>query len=412
MALNPVKMDLFYPRRILPLLVVVHPQLLVTAAGANALKHTGIQIRLTQIVAKRTIMTIVTINGIKTVLLNKVIYQLHNFLGIISMKFTHNSSSFGTDRIVRQDTQMPWSTSQKVVFVIMLNFLLAASIFGETTSYSVDTIADGLLEAEARLSDIRLDYVFTHRAWNEPNRPKVVVEGMYAQKTSKTMSKRLRYLERRDSIVNPNTGKVTLGEDSIASFNGEVTTILHRRTRSGEPMEPMKGYILASYDSKWFGRYDKDPHTKIWYHGTKMRLGGVLKKFKDQFHIESESEVLDGISTVKLVGTLGAGKISMKLWVSPERNFLPLKRQIMRTGGRFLSETALYDLVQLPNGMWYPKTVRSPADPPGFPNPRIVHIYNISKISIEPIPEEFFTPDFPPNTRVYDEILKASYTTY
>lgn len=332
------------------------------------------------------------------------------------MKFAHDSSNCGPDRIVRQDIQRHCRTSKAVVFVIMLNLLLAASMIGETTSYSVDTIADGLLEAEARLTDIRLDYFFTHRAFNEPNGPKLIVEGVYAQKKSANMPKRLRYLDHKHFFIDPKTEKTTQGEDTLASFNGQATIILYRKGRSGSKMNPKKGFILAGYKHNHFPTLYMDPHTKIWNYNKKMKLGSVLKKFRDQFHIESESEVLIGISTVKLVGTwtdpYNGISFTLKLWVTPERNFLPLKWQIIKTGKSMLSETALYDLVQLSNGMWYPKTVRSPADPPGLSNPRLAHIYNISKISIDPIPEEFFTPEFPPNTRVYDEILKASYTTY
>jgi hypothetical protein len=146
-----------------------------------------------------------------------------------------------------------------------------------------------------------------------------------------------------------------------------------------------------------------------------MSLAAFLKKYAAEFRVESQSESVDGIAAARLVGTWQDshnGKIfTMKLWVSPERSFLPLKRQIIASDGTMLSETALYDLVQLPNGMWYPKTIRSPAEPSGIPQPSVAHIYEISRILIDPIPEGFFTPTFPPNTRVVDDILKVTYIT-
>jgi len=331
------------------------------------------------------------------------------------MKWENKFFNDGLSRRVRHNVllgQLRRSVVLAIVAVLCLPWNVPAIA---DASYTVDAIADGLSTAEARFTDLRMEYVFTHSDWNEPNGPKLVVEGVYVQKTSKEISKRLRYLDRKHSFVDPNKGQVTLGEHALASFNGQATRLLYRRGKSGELMEPMKGYVLAGYKKKFFPRLYRDPHTKIWYFADKV-LGEFLKEYRDKFHIESESELLDDISTVKLVGTWTEPNTvvshSMKLWVSPEHNFLPLKRQLIRADGSLISETALYNLIQLPNGMWYPRVIRSPADPPGAPNPRIAHIYNISKISIEPIPEEFFSPEFPPNTYVIDDIQKVSYTTY
>jgi hypothetical protein len=297
-----------------------------------------------------------------------------------------------------------------VAFVGALSLVWATSTVGGT--YTVDTIADGLLASESRLSDLRLDYTFTHRAWNKPKGPMLVTQAIFAQKISKRSAERLRYLDSEVHVVDPNTKNRSLQDHTLASFNGEATVILRRKVNSGKPM---KGYVLGGYKSDAFGGYAWDPHTKIWYYHPKMSLGAFLKKYASEFRVESQSEALDGIPATKLVGTWqdshNGKTFSMKLWVSPERSFLPLKRQIIASDGTMLSETALYDLVQLPNGMWYPKTIRSPAEPPGIPQPSVAHIYEISRILIDPIPEGFFTPAFPPNTRVVDDILKVTYTT-
>jgi hypothetical protein len=291
-----------------------------------------------------------------------------------------------------------------------LSLVWTAPAVAET--YTVDTIADGLLASEGRLSDLRLDYTFTHKAWNKPKSPMLVTQATFAQKISKRSAERLRYLDSEVHVVDPNTKNRSLQDHTLASFNGEATVILHRKVNPGKPM---KGYVLSGYKSDAFGGYASDPHTKIWYYHRKMSLGAFLKKNASEFRVESQSEAVDDIPATKLVGTWqdshNGRSFTMKLWISPERNFLPLKRQIMRADGTMLSETALYDLVQLPNGMWYPKTIRSPAEPPGIVHPSVAHIYDISKISIDPIPEEFFAPAFPANTRVVDDILKVTYTT-
>lgn len=308
------------------------------------------------------------------------------------------------------DSHRDFRMTTVVALVGALYLVWAAPAVAET--YTVDTIADALLASEGRLSDLRLDYTFTHRAWNKPKGPMLVTQAIFAQKISKRSAERLRYLDCEVHVVDPNTKNRSLQDHTLASFNGEATIILRRKVNSGRPM---KGYVLSGYKSDAFGGYAWDPHTKIWYYHTKMSLGAFLKKYASEFHVESQSESLDGIPTTKLVGTWqdshNGQSFTMKLWVSPERSFLPLKRQIIDVDGTMLSETALYDLVQLPNGMWYPKTIRSPAEPPGIAHPAVAHIYDISKISIDPIPEEFFAPAFPPNTHVVDDILKVTYTT-
>lgn len=329
------------------------------------------------------------------------------------MENTNKFQSPGPEKIFSGNGHAYYRICMAIVFAFLQCLLCTFTAIASTTSHSVDTIAEGLLAGEAQFTNLRLEYteyITSGRNWNDPNKPSRTIEAVYAQKSVMTQEghKRLRYLVRKVYVVDPNTKQSTLVDDTLRSFDGEATKILYMKVKSPEPM---KGYILAGYDPNHFPSHDMDPHTKIWYVANK-RLGSILRENKNTFHIENESELLDGISTVKLVGTISDGKFTMKLWVSPERNFLPLKCQVMQTGGRLLSETAVYKPVQLPNGMWYPNIVRSPADPPGAPNPAYVHTYNISKISIDSIPEDFFRPAFPPNTRVLDDILKVTYTTY
>jgi|GEM_PF-3484425 len=290
--------------------------------------------------------------------------------------------------------------------------LFAACFPGGAASggiHTINSISQGILEAEAQLTDLRLDYVFTHRAWDKPQGPKLVVECVYAHRVAPDQSKRQLFLERKHSTVNSQE-QLLAGEHIVASFDGEATRILYRKTKAGKPLDPMKGYVLPGYKKDFFPTIYQNPHNKIWYFAG-MNLGEFLRQHKDQFHIESQSEILNETSTVKLVGTwkdpFHGRSTTMKLWVSPERGFLPLKQQVLRTNTDMLSETALYDLIQLPNGLWYPRRILSPADPPGIAKPAIFHCYDIRKISIEPLTKEFFTLAFPPGTRVIDDLLKA-----
>lgn len=298
-----------------------------------------------------------------------------------------------------------------VVFAFLTYLLCNATASADTPTYSVDAITEGLLAAESQFADLRVDYTTSRRNWREPNQPFRRTEAIYAYKTVPTQeeNKRLRYFDLKAFLVDPNAKSTELKEDTLTSFNGEKTIILHRKAESGKPK---KGFIFSGYASRYFSNFDRDPHTKIWYFDGRP-LGQILKQNRDTFRIVSKSEILDGISTVKLVGTIWHEKVTMTLWVSPERNFLPMKRQFVKTGGaRLLMGTVLHDLIQLPNGAWYPKKIQSPAVPLGDPTPAYFLIYEVSKISIAPIPKEFFSPEFTPNTHVIDDILKVSYTTY
>ncbi len=303
-----------------------------------------------------------------------------------------------------------------VVFVLSILCTSWGSASTTDISHAVDSIADGLIATEAQFTNLRLEYVLIHRAWNKPKGPMLVTEGIYAEKKTTSKTQRLRYLHRKVYyVVDVNQERTDPHEDTLASFDGQATRILYRKNESGKSLEPMKGYILPGYEKQAFPDFMGDPHTTVCYYAGRQ-LGRFLKQQRDKFYVESQNEALNGIPTVKIAGTLGTSpnkgeSQTMKLWISPERNFLPLKIQRLRSGGELSWETELCDLVQLPNGMWYPKIIRSPADPPGTPKPPMLQIYNISKISIDPLPDKFFEFKFPPNTRVIDDILKITYIT-
>jgi hypothetical protein len=324
------------------------------------------------------------------------------------MRRENKPSDSKSKRVFFQDSYIKITTIFLLTSVVLMCVKLTIA---NTSSYTVDSIADGMLAAEAKFTNLRLEYTFTRA--NECNEvPSNIaiglIEGIYAHKVpskEQETDERLRYLDLRVSWID-NVGMRTTRYDTLASFNGEETIVLDRIIT--EPGQPMRGTIRAGYNQIPFVYYQlADPHTVIWYF-SRTHLGNFLRENRATFHIESQSELLDGIPTVKLVGTTINGRQTTNLWISPEWGFLPLKRKLW-LDGKPLTGTALYDLVQLPNGMWYPQTIRHV---PGDPNAICVSTTSISKISIEPIPVEFFTPEFPPNTRVVDEILGISYTTH
>ncbi len=314
---------------------------------------------------------------------------------------------------------MERKNTRAVIYLLILSLvstfltylLYDATAIADTPNYNVDAIVKGLLAAEAQFADLRIEYSTTRRNWREPNQPFEKTQAIYVHKTdpNQKKDKGLRYFDFQVFLVDPNAKGEKLLEDTLTSFDGERTIVLDRKVESGKAK---KGFIFADYASKYFSSYHKDPHTKIWYFGGKP-IGEILKENKNTFRIESDTEILNDIPTMKLAGQILDGKVTMTLWVSPERNFLPLKTQFAKSDGeRLFMGTTLLDLAKLPNGIWYPKKIQSPAVPLTDPNPAYFLIYEIKNVSFEPISAEFFTPDFPPNTKVYDDILKVSYTTY
>jgi len=296
-------------------------------------------------------------------------------------------------------------------FIILSVCLINTNLIFAAGTFTVNDIAQGMLSTEKSFKDLYIEYETTWVGWNRPDEPYRVLDGIYAEKkhSSNEISHPQRYLDRYVYVIDPKTELVKTEESTQISFNGEVTSVLYRKT---EQEDAMKGYLFKNYDPNMFSTYYMDPHHKIWFYTDETSLADIIIKNKNSFHVESEPDLLDGTSTVKLVGTFSDGNLTMRLWISPDHNFLPIKRQILQTEGRMLSETALYDLIELSNGMWYPRKIMSPADPPGAPNPAYVMTYTLSNIEVGQISEEFFSPAFPPNTQVYDDILKMSYTKY
>lgn len=326
------------------------------------------------------------------------------------MKVTKQESSVGIKMVWHERSRATRKTFYVLCGLGLFCFGSAVACFA-ADSDKVAAIAEGLLQAEQQFSNLRIDYIATRRDWNAPNEPFRIVEGVYAQKkvVAEEEVKVLRYLGRKGSVIYPATEVSEVSEDECTSYDGEATMFLDRKAESDKPMQ---GMILAGYVQERFPKYDLDPHTQIW-HFDGRSLGQILKDNIGSFRIESENEKVEGTPAVKLVGTIWGGKAEMALWVSPERGFLPVKREFKRPGGESLfMGTIVRQLVQLPNGAWYPMQIQSPALPLDAPRPRYFLTYEISKISVKPIPSDFFSFNFPPGTRVWDDILKVSYLTY
>jgi hypothetical protein len=282
-------------------------------------------------------------------------------------------------------------------FILAFFFLINRDMAAEQT-LTVDSAAEGLSASQAVFTNLRFEYVSQWKI-RLNNGSDVIhrVEGTYAQKFPGA----LRYRELKFSRIDIGNGDVNILVDGWAGYDGNATYILDRMVRTGKPK---RGYIRPGYDPNQFTIIGFDPLSNIWNQG-KRSLASFVRENKGTFLTEQEKEIMEGVSTVKLVGNFADGKLAMKLWLSPEHNSLPMKRQIFNNkDGKLMSETVLSNLVQLPNGLWFPQSIRS-----GSPDPEWAIYQEISKISIDPIPEDFFTPDFPAGTDVSDEVLGINY---
>jgi hypothetical protein len=291
--------------------------------------------------------------------------------------------------------------------VILFTFLsICTYCLAEEQILTVDNVVERLSSSEAAFNDLRLEYV-SH--WREPNQKDgshnnidsnvfMRIEATYAQKRPG-----LRYLEKKYYRINTDTGEITVYADDIVSYDGNATYILDKNIRPGKTK---RGSVRPGYEPNWFSGLYIDPYTNIWTFGSgKKSLASKIRENKGTFRIEQGIESLEGVPTIKLVGTISSGLITKKVWVSPERDFLPLKSQTFRgDNGRLLSDMVLSDLVQLPNGLWFPKSICI-----GSLDPEWAWYQEITKISVDSIPVGFFALEFPKGTEVVDDILGIRY---
>jgi len=280
-----------------------------------------------------------------------------------------------------------------LVFFLFVNFGLAAE-----QMLTVDAMAEGLSAGEAAFTNLQFEYVSQWQIRLENGQDVIHrIEGTYAKK----LSGALRYQDLKFSRINADNGDVNIISDGRASYDGNATYVLDRNVRAGKPKH---GYVRPGYDPNQFSNMNLVPHAHIWIYGKKS-LASIIRQNKGTFQVEQATEMIEGIPTAKLTGVIANGAFMMKLWISPERNFMPLKRQIILVkDGKLMQEMVLSNLVQLPNGLWFPKSIRF-----GSPDPQWASYQEISKISIDPIPEKIFTPEFPADTEVVDEVLGLRY---
>ncbi|MBN2591225.1 MAG: hypothetical protein JXA96_15280 [Sedimentisphaerales bacterium] len=296
------------------------------------------------------------------------------------------------------------------LFVMIFLLLTCPLSFGKSSlgnNIDMETIAEGIITAEEQYRDLQLKW--THETYpNIKNPSTTMYEGTYAYKI-KDSGIKMQYYDYKMFINEPNSTERILKRDWLCTYNGDHSVWLQR---SLEEEEPSKAYVDPVFSQR-FAYYSTNPfNIALGYFAGKEPLGRLIKEHLDECEIENSSEILNGIQVVcfSIIDKNTGG--GMRYWLSPEYNFLPLKCQTVPPQNRSKSiDTVFEDFVKLPNGMWFPKTIRTPSKPEDFSDKISCDIYKYSEIKVDSIPEDFFSLSIPDNTIVIDSIANLTYTT-
>jgi hypothetical protein len=270
-----------------------------------------------------------------------------------------------------------------------------------TAAFGIDTpktILEHMLLEEQKYEKLTIQY---RKEYYSPE-SKQISEATY----SHDLSRGLRLRQSRTRIIDPNDPAKEHEENMSVSFNGQSTFAF---TGPSVYKKEKEGFVLKGFNKSYFSALYANPYSMTWC------VGGGIKKWTQvieqniaDFKIESTSEFIEGLPVIEMAGYTDNGRTKCVLWICPERNYLPLKQQIWDAKeSRLIQEVGLYELKQLPNGIWFPMLIKFPAEPPAIPDAKVKITQSVLTISIEP--NKDFSLDFPPDTYVIDEVNEVSY---
>jgi len=281
----------------------------------------------------------------------------------------------------------------KLWIIIIIIIVVKSISYADEKWKDINDVTNILKASEAQLPDMKIKYTFTYYGTdNGKDMIKLIDSGIYACKKPEGLIMIDKAKTKFDTA-----GNSKIIWDTYASFNGKATFYLDRKKRAYDIMmaniEP--GYMQTLIDAK------DNPDWSIWRIG-RTHISDFLKDHSTKIQIISE-EIIQNEKTVKLqCSNTDSNSIDFILWISPEKDFLPIKYQwILKDYGRIFERT-LCDLFQLNNGRWYPRKIIVGDKKNGW-------LMNIDNIDTNSIPKEFFTLKFPPNTHVTDHIVGTTY---
>jgi len=281
----------------------------------------------------------------------------------------------------------------KLWAIIMVVIVVALTSYADEKWKDINDIADVLEASESQLPDIKIKYTFTYYGSdNGKDMFKVMDFGTYACKKPEGLIMIDKAQNKFDT-----TGNSNVISDLCASFNGKTTYYLNRKKRTHGIM---MANIEPGYTQTLIDEID-NPDWSIWRIG-RTHISDLLKKYSAKIQTVTEENFQD-IKTVKLQCDINDNSTGFTLWISPEKDFLPIKYQLFeKESGRIFLERTLHDIFQLDNGRWYPRKIITGEG-------KYALCMTVDEIDTNTIPSEFFTLEFPPNTHVTDHIVGITY---
>lgn len=258
-------------------------------------------------------------------------------------------------------------------------------------------VFEAMKAADAQLTDLRLRYTRDSPHHEKGSVLRKLIEGAYAQKLPEGWIYQSSVRQLSDPVTNQSQ-KHNL-PNQIATFDGTVTTVLQTDAND-------KGVRVAEIHpgrvEKFFPK-DENPHMHVYRASAAMTFEEYLSP--DSLTMAPDTELVGDIPCLSIAGRAAGGN-SVRVWVAPSRSFLPIKMTIELPGyGAYQQE--LSELIQLENGMWYPKRITR-----GLPNKSdALTTFVIHEASTKVLQHSEFEVLFPPGTRVGDVVNNRTYTT-
>ncbi|HNQ34804.1 MAG TPA: hypothetical protein PKN80_01930 [bacterium] len=258
-----------------------------------------------------------------------------------------------------------------------------------------ELLLKGVLYSQSLIKDAQCRYVsqnFFKNDW------RTILEMEWAYKPGKSFlkGKAYGYLE----------GKKELVEDIAYIFNGVNGYSI------GYENGKVIGVTMQNRErvEKLFGKVPPEAlFLRFWPLGIELQQilsDPALKLLPDRESVEGSSCYVAHLESV--TGSLNPQN-GYKIWLDPEKGFLPRKIEIYYSG-KLKTVLGPITLSNFGNNLWFPTGAKITTFSPDFPQGNIGRvIYEDIRIN-QNLGDEKFTPVFEPGTKIYDSALGISYT--
>jgi len=274
-------------------------------------------------------------------------------------------------------------------------FFICSFTYGLNLEQDVISIAKLMDAYDKRLDSIKLE--FSYKSLLNKDKSRFFIDGSYARKLSEGCE-----LYDHKNYRGPSCDEKKFVSGLASSFDGVNTWYLgHKKNKHG--------YYMAAISPEYAGRNLKsqeNPYYMIWYYTPKHKFSELLTDPEAQPKIQEE-EIVDGLQCIKINFQAGSGFYDCNIWVSPEKNYLPVKFTIYTAENKELFFTREWkEFKKLPDGSWFPMRIIITGKDRNNPSEFIV-----KNIDISPLTREDFRLEFPDFTHVTDHVAGISYVT-